>query len=176
MVCYCCVFLLGKYFGWCICGRKILLLCPYAGDFHEYGISKGQDIWSLFMEALIYLAIGGCIGPCWYYHFSIIPTYRFIYQLCGDFVHALKILLYLKEIIFNCVIYGATVYHQSELYITDFACPDSCCDFSRGLHTWFQVFGQLVIHIYPVWGRSYTRLFWNFLCKLYLYIKYFGIM
>ena len=79
-----------------------------------------------------------------------------------------------KEIIFTCVIYDTTVYHQSECDITGFAWLESCCDLVRGITTWFQVLGQIVMNILPVWGRSYIGLLWTSLCKLYLSMNYCG--
>ena len=78
----------------------------------------------------------------------MIPTYRFLFQLCGEFVHILHILFYVKEIVLICVIYAATVYHQNERDITDFACNKSYFDLDRSIPTRFQVLGQLVIYIF----------------------------
>ena len=101
-----------------------------------YVISRGKGVFwcsGLFWEALIYLAIGVFIYPCLQYHFIIIPRYRFLSHLCGYFVHVFQILLYVKEIVFTCVIYDVTVNHQSERDIPDFACPESCCNLDRGI-------------------------------------------
>ena len=83
----------------------------------------------------------------------MISPYRFIFQLCGEFVHILHILFYVKEIVFICVIYAATVYHQNERDITDFACNKSYFDLDRSMPTRFQVLVQLVIYIFDCLGQ-----------------------
>ena len=123
---------------------------PYTGDWHGYGTSWGKDIlrcWNLFREDLIYLAIRFCIDNCWYSHFIIINTYRFISKLYWGFVHYFYILLYVKEIVFTCAIYSTTVYPLPEHDILGFACTESCCDMVRVIHTCFVVFENIVMHI-----------------------------
>ena len=125
-------------------------MCPYAGDWHGYGTSWGKDIlrcWDSFREGLIYLALRFCIDAFWYSHFIIINTYRFISKFCWEFVHSFYILLYVKEILFTCVIYFTTVYPLPEHDILGFACTESCCDMVRVIHTCFVVFDKIVMHI-----------------------------
>ena len=55
----------------------------------------------------------------------MMPKYRFLSQLCGDFVPVFYILLYTKEILFICVIHGATLYRQRKRDIPDFLWLDS---------------------------------------------------
>ena len=85
----------------------------------------------------------------------------FLFQLYGDVVHILYILIYVKEIVFTCVIYAANISQPSGSDITDFASPESCCNLSRSIPTYFQVLGQIVIIFLLVWVRPYTRLFWT---------------
>ena len=48
----------------------------------------------------------------------MIPTYIFISQIYGDFVHAFYILVHMKVIIFNFLIDATTIYHQSDHDVT----------------------------------------------------------
>ena len=58
----------------------------------------------------------------------------------------------MKEILFNCVTYAATVYHQSEREVPEFVCRKFFYDLVWSIPTWFQVIDQLVINIYPKQG------------------------
>ena len=104
------------------------------------------------------------------------PAYSFLSQFCGYFVHAFLISLYLKEIVLTCVVYATNVYHKSEYDIHGFSFPESCCDSVTCICALFQVLGQLVIHIPPLFGAGHTPIFLTSLCKLYLSMNYFGIM
>ena len=52
---------------------------------------------------------------------------------------------------------------------------ESCCGLVWGTPKWFQVLGQIVMHVFPVWNILYIHLFWTSLYKLYLSMNYFGI-
>ena len=89
----------------------------------------------------------------------MIPTYRVLYQFYGEFLHICYISLYLKEILFTCVIYAATFYHHSECGVPGFVCPNSCCDLGRGGLTWFQVFDKLEMDIFSCLGQVVPSFF-----------------
>ena len=55
-----------------------------------------------------------------------------------------------KEIVFTCVIYAATISLQSERDIPNFALLEYCCDLGRAIPTRFQVLCQMVIIFFPV--------------------------
>ena len=88
-----------------------ILMCPYTCDFHWYGRSWGKDVlgcWDSFREDLIYPAFRVCIDPCWYFHIILIPADMFLFKLYGHFVNHFHILLYVKVIVFTCVVYSTT--------------------------------------------------------------------
>ena len=58
-----------------------------------------------------------------------------------------------KEIVFTCIVYATTVYHQIESKVSDFVCPKYYCDLGRGIPTWFQVLDQMVMHIFSALGK-----------------------
>ena len=99
----------------------------------------------------------------------------FFCYLCGvDDMRVISMVI-AKKIVFACLICSVDVYHHIECDITDFSWLKYCCDLVGDIPTWFQVLGKVVMHIFPVWGRSYIRLFWTNLCNFYLYVNYFGI-
>ena len=55
-----------------------------------------------------------------------------------------------KEIVFACVIYAATIYHNNKRNIHYFTLLEPYCDLGGSILIWFQVLGQIVIHIFPV--------------------------
>ena len=111
---------------------------PEEGVFWGFGIYQGRFNVSSHQ---------GFIDTCWYCHFINITTYRFISKLYLNFVHSFYILLYVKEIVFTCVIYSTTAYPLIEHDIPSFAFTVSCCDMGMGIHTWFVVFNKIVMHI-----------------------------
>ena len=106
-----------------------------------------------------------------------VDNFIFLFFCCLFVVYDIRFIyvVIVKSIVFTCVIYYETLYHQSERNIPNFLCRESCCDLGRSIPTWFQVLGQIVMHIFPVWGRSYIHLFWKIMCKLYLSMDHFGI-
>ena len=82
----------------------------------------------------------------------MIPTYMFLYQFCGSFVNVFYILFYVKYVVSTCLNYSLTVYHFNEHNIPDFLCNKYCCDIGSSITTHFQVFGQILIHIFSVWS------------------------
>ena len=78
-----------------------------------------------------------------------VDTFIFLLFCYLFFVYAKRVIsmVIVKEIVFTCLSYAVNVYHQSEPGRAVFVWLEFFCDLVRGISTWFQVIGQLVMHI-----------------------------
>ena len=79
-----------------------------------------------------------------------IIIFLFLCLLFGVYARIFIYIVIVKQIVFTCVIYATTLYHQSERDIPIFALLESCYDLVRDIPTWFQVLGQILMHILPI--------------------------
>ena len=102
----------------------------------------------------------------------IFPFFCYIY---GVYTTRFIYMVIVMEILLTCIIYSATLYHQSERDISNFCVTWILLWFGKEYTHMISSYWSDSNEYFPCLRQIIRSLFWTILCKFYLSTDYFGI-